>query len=63
MNQRLTTTARVGRRPMTFAHTRPLSPTDLSGITGLLQDEAPPVQAAPKGLQKAFAFFKGLMVR
>lgn len=48
---------------MTFAHTRPLSPTDLSGITGLLNDESPKAQAAPKGIQKAFAFFKGLMAR
>ena len=62
MNERLTPHARVGRR-MTFAHTRPLSPTDLSGITGLLHDEAPKTQAAPMGLQKAFAFFRGLMAR
>lgn len=62
MNQCLHPRARIGRR-MTFAHTRPLSPTDLSGITGLLQDEAPGVQAAPKGLQRAFAFLRGLMTR
>lgn len=61
MNQRLSMP--VGRRPMTFAHTRPLSPSDLSGITGLLTDEAPRAQVAPMGIHKAFAFFKGLMAR
>ncbi|HEY9854552.1 MAG TPA: hypothetical protein V6D05_02355 [Stenomitos sp.] len=63
MNERLIMPARVGRRPLTFAHTRPLSPTDLSGITGLLADEAPKAQVAPRGIQKAVAFFKGLMAR
>ncbi len=59
MNQRQIT----ARRPMTFAHTRPLSPTDLSGITGLLSDEAPKSAAAPSGLRGVFAFFKTLVAR
>ena len=46
-------------RPLTFAYTRPLSPADLSGITGLLTDGAAPRPSLPsKGFKKLAQRFK-----
>lgn len=50
-------------RPLTFAYTRPLSPADISGITGLLQDEpltrpAPPAKEATTFAQRFLNWLK-----
>lgn len=48
----------VRARPLTFAYTRPLSPQDVSGITGRLQaDAAKPVKAS--GAKRLLDVFKG----
>lgn len=54
MIERLAPTTRV-IRPLTFAYTRPLSPTDLSGITGLLSDTSPQAPGLPPTLIKKLA--------
>lgn len=59
MIERLIPHAHVARRPMTFAYTRPLSPLDLSGITGLLSDEAPAAPARAHGMVSMFSAFRG----
>lgn len=58
MIERLAPAPRVVR-PLTFAYTRPLSPTDISGITGLLNDEPVRQPNAPTtGVQKFAQRFK-----
>lgn len=48
---------------MTFAYTRPLSPIDLSGITGLLGDEAPVAPARTRGMGSVLSAFRGWFQR
>lgn len=45
-------------RPMTFAYTRPLSPEDVSGITGLLVDEGIPSRRAEGKVERFFGALK-----
>lgn len=59
MIERLPAHAR-SKRPMTFAYTRPLSPADVSGITGLLADEAIPARRAEGKVER---FFGALVAR
>jgi hypothetical protein len=53
--ERLSSTARRVRRgrPITFAYTRPLSPQDLSGMTGLLADEVEVAPAVAPGAERS----------
>lgn len=49
-------------RPVTFAYTRPLSPQDVSGITGRLQEDAvTPVRASCA--KRLLVVFKGWLAK
>lgn len=63
MIQSMPSVAQFARaRRLTFAYTRPLSPADVSGMTGVLADRQPEPEE-PRGLRRVVHAVRELLVR